>query len=164
MNLFDEYRGEFQYEPHETHEFDPQSPGPHGGSHLPVKAKPDLASVQVDYVTHGIRTVVDIEIAADLGFVRSPQGAILECMVEGSTTMDVIGINMYRQSLRKCRAALDAETISWRMSDGSLIVTGGKDEVILKFVSERPGMAPKDITLVGAELVAFKSALEQLAK
>ena len=144
--------------------FDPQSPGPNGGSHLLVEATPNLAAVQVAYAKREIRTLMDIEITADLGFVRSPQGAILQFIVEGTMAVNVINISMYRQSLRKCRAALDSETISWRMSDGSLIVAGGKDAVTLNFVTEATGGKPASITLRGAELVAFKSALEKLAK
>lgn len=109
-------------------------------------------------------TEANIEITNGLKFIRDPLGAILQFVAKDADIKDVFAVGMSKESLRKGWAAIGADAISWRMNDGSLIVTGGKDEVILKFVSERPGMAPKDITLVGAELVAFKSALEQLAK
>ncbi len=148
--------------------FDPHSPGPRGGSQLPVEAVPvamqDLAHVQTSYAKHQIRKLVDITITGDLGFVRDRRGAILQFMAEDSEVVDVFSIGMSKESLRKCRAALNSNGISWRMSDGSLIVTGGKDKVTLKFVSEMPGVKPKSIALTGAKLAAFTSALESLAK
>ena len=105
-----------------------------------------------------------IEISNDLKFIRDPRGAILLFMAEDSEAVDVFEVGMSRESLRKCRAALSSNVISWRMNDGSLSATGGKDEVTLMFVSEMPHAAPKSITLTGAELAAFTAAMEELAK
>jgi hypothetical protein len=71
---------------------------------------------------------------------------------------------MYKPSLRECRVAINADAISWQSGDGSLSVSGGKDAVTLTFVPEVPVVAPKRIRLTGAELVTFKSALEELAE
>lgn len=109
-------------------------------------------------------TEANIEITNGLKFIRDPLGAILQFVAKDADIKDVFAVGMSKESLRKGWAAIGADAISWRMNDGSLIVTGGKDEVVLTFAAMVPGVKPKSIALRGAELVAFKSALEKLAK
>jgi hypothetical protein len=94
---------------------------------------------QLRAVTREGRRLVDIEITSNLGFVRDPR-AILRFSAADAGVLDVFAVGMSEESLRKCRTALNAEQVNWRTTDGSLVVTGADDKVVLTFVPETPSL------------------------
>jgi hypothetical protein len=134
--------------------------GPRGGdAYDKHKAKNPLEAIKLE-----CRKLFDIEVTSDLGFIRHPDGAILQFTAQDSEGMDVVTVGISKYLLREIRAAIDAEKVDWRTSGNAFCVTGTKGKVVLTVTRQSPPFGTRSITLIGDALATFRAALEELAK
>ena len=109
----------------------------------------------------------EFQITNTLFFLEEPEGATLSFLdTEGDSLGDDVavayGVGMSWPSLNACREAIQADQVSWSMVDRSLTITGTRDELVLDFASPDPPYPKGRLILTGAELAAFRAALEAL--
>ncbi|HQH73522.1 MAG TPA: hypothetical protein PK360_15720 [bacterium] len=104
-------------------------------------------------------------ISENMKFVSNPLGGILQyTCLSTDHTADFFNVNMSFQSINSCHKSLCKKTITWSMSDGSLLITGDSQNVTLSFRMAGPPFETRELILEGEEIDNFKNALISLSQ